>query len=100
MENIEVILGILSALLGGVSVVFGRAWLKVKGKLGKAVLLLIEVNEVFNQGKVVSEKSVKALEDDKVTPEEVAEIKEEIGQFKKEVEDVKLAWKDLMAKQT
>ena len=96
--EIEVILGILSAILAGVSAVFAKAWTKIKGKLGKALALLVEATDVVNQGKVISEKAVAALEDDKITAEEIAELKGEIEKLKTELSEVKEAWTELVEK--
>lgn len=83
LENLDfgTIITVVIALLGTFA---GGFWLKAKGKISKIVKLgseAIEVATTLN----------KALEDDKIS-------KEEIEQLKKESNDVKVAWKDLISK--
>ena len=75
---------IVSAVLGLLAIVGGGIFLKVKGKLGEARNLLTEAVEVVTV-------AVNALDDNKITPDEVARIK-------KEALEVKTAWKKLLNK--
>jgi divalent metal cation (Fe/Co/Zn/Cd) transporter len=75
---------IVSAVLGLVAVVAGGFWLKAKGKIKAAADLFKEAYEVVA-------KVYEVLQDDKVSKEEVAELK-------KEVSDVSAAFKALIGK--
>lgn len=66
---------IVSAVLGLIAVVAGGFWLKAKGKLKHVADLVREAYEVV-------QKLYTALEDDKVTKEEVAELKKELADVK------------------
>lgn len=83
IENLDLstIITIVVAIVGTFA---GGFWLKAKGKLSKIIKLGSEAIEVANTLN-------KALEDDKIT-------KDEINQLKKEVADVKAAWKNLTNK--
>lgn len=77
---------VISVILTGVTVFAGGFWLKAKGKLSKVVKLGMEVMEVVT-------KFEAALSDNKIT-------KEEIEDLKKEAADVKAAFKDLVSKES
>jgi len=69
MENLDV-LTIISVILGVVATVFAGFWTKIKGKLGKVITAGKEFIDVGNALK-------RALADDKISKEEVDEIKKE-----------------------
>jgi divalent metal cation (Fe/Co/Zn/Cd) transporter len=75
---------IVSAVLGLVAVVAGGFFLKAKGKIAA-------VGNLIKQAYEVVAKLSAVLEDNKVTSEEVAEMK-------KELQDVKDAFKALVSK--
>jgi len=75
---------IVSAVLGLVAIVGGGAYLKVKGKLGQVKNLRKEAVDVL----IVT---VNAVDDDKITAEEVAAIK-------KEAKEAAAAFKTLIGK--
>ena len=77
-------LTIVSAVLGLVAIVGGGAYLKVKGKLGQVKNLGKEAVDVL----IVA---VNAVDDDKITAEEVAAIK-------KEAKEAAAAFKTLIGK--
>ena len=76
---------IISAIVSVIAVVAGGFWAKSKGKLSKVKTLAVETVEVITTLDA-------ALADNKVTKEEVVELK-------KEAADVKVAWKALFAKE-
>lgn len=76
---------IVSAVLGLVALIAGGFWLKAKGKIGQISALIREAYEVV-------QKLHLALEDNKVT-------KEEVDGLKKELADVKLAFLKLVGKE-
>ena len=76
---------IVSAVLGVVALVAGGLWKKGKGKLLQVYNLVQEILDVV-------ESATLALEDDKITKEEVAGIK-------KEASEVKTAWQKLLGKE-
>lgn len=76
---------IIGAVVSVIAVVLGGLWTKGKGKLNKVKNLAVETVEVIS-------KLDEALADNKVT-------KEEVEQLKKEAADVKIAWKALFAKE-
>lgn len=84
MENFDV-WTIVSAVLGLVAVIAGGFWLKAKNKI---VLFAVLFREIYD----VAKKLGDVLEDDKVTKEEVAEMK-------KELQDVKTAFHNLIGKE-
>ena len=61
---------IISLVLTVVSVAFGGFWLSAKGKLGQVKNLVKEATDVITV-------SVGALDDDKLSAEEIAQIKKE-----------------------
>ena len=75
---------IISLVLGVITVVFGGFWLKAKGKLGQIKNLVKEATDVITV-------SVGALDDDKLSAEEIASIK-------KEAQEVVAAFKILLGK--
>lgn len=75
---------IISLVLGVVTVVFGGFWLKAKGKLGQIKNLVKEASDVITV-------SVGALDDDKLSAEEIEQIK-------KEAKEVVAAFKILIGK--
>ncbi len=75
---------IISLVLGVVTVVFGGFWLKAKGKLGQIKNLVKEASDVITV-------SVGALDDDKLSAEEIAAIK-------KEAQEVVAAFKALIGR--
>ena len=75
---------IATIVLGVVSTLFGVFWNKVKGKLLAAFML---AKEALDVGKA----AIDALEDNKITEEEVTRIK-------KEAQEVKQAWHNLLGK--
>ncbi len=75
---------VISLVLGVVTVVFGGFWLKAKGKLGQIKNLVKEASDVITV-------SVGALDDDKLSAEEIAAIK-------KEAQEVVAAFKALIGK--
>lgn len=70
---------IISLVLGVVTVVFSGFWLNAKGKLK-------QLRDVVKEGADVVSVAVAALDDDKLSAEEIAAIKKEaqevIGAFK------------------
>ena len=76
---------IVSAVLAVIAGLFTAFWSKAKGKIVAAYKLLKECLDVVDAATV-------ALEDDKITKEEVEKIK-------KEAEEVKVAWKALLGKE-
>ena len=80
----EMILTLVSVVLGLIATVAGVFWGKAKGKL-TAVKNLSK--EVFDLVKAATD----AIEDDKIT-------KAEIGQIKQEATEVKTAWRVLIGK--
>ena len=75
---------IVSIIIGVIATIFGVFWGKVKNKLLGAFML---AKEALDVGKA----AIDALEDNKITPEEVANIK-------KEAQEVKEAWHNLLGK--
>ena len=75
---------IISLVLGVITVIFGGFWLKAKGKLGQIKNLVKEATDVITV-------SVGALDDDKLSAEEIASIK-------KEAAEVVVAFKILLGK--
>jgi hypothetical protein len=75
---------IISLVLVVVTGVFGGFWLKAKGKLGQIKNLVKEATDVITV-------SVGALDDDKLSAEEIAQIK-------KEAQEVVAAFKALIGK--
>jgi hypothetical protein len=61
---------IISLVLGVLTVVFSGFWLKAKGKLG-------QIRDLVKEGVDVITTAVAALDDDKLTAEEIASIKKE-----------------------
>lgn len=82
--ELETLLTIISAVLGVVAMVAGGFWMKAKGKLSAVKNLAKEAVDLV-------QVAVESLDDDKITPEEVASIK-------KEATEVKAAWKVLVGK--
>ena len=76
---------IITVILGVAGTIFSGVFVKVKGKLSKIVKLGTEAIEVAKALEA-------ALEDNKIT-------KEEVEGLKKELSDVKEAWKDLVKKE-
>jgi len=76
---------IVSAALGLVAVVAGGFWLKAKGKIA-------HVADLVKQAWEVVAKLSSVLEDDKVS-------KEEVDALKKELNDVKVAFKVLLGRE-
>ena len=76
--------GIITIVLTLVTTFAGGLWLKAKGKLSKVVKLGKEAIDVAS---AIDD----ALEDDKLTKDEIKNLKKEFG-------DVKKAWKDLTGK--
>ena len=64
---------IISLVLGVIAAVFGGFWLKAKGKLGQIKNLVKEASDVITV-------SVGALDDDKLSAEEIAAIKKEAAE--------------------
>ena len=64
---------IISLVLGVVTVVFGGFWLKAKGKLQQIKNLVKEATDVITV-------TVGALDDDKLSPEEISQIKQEAAE--------------------
>ena len=83
--ELEVILGIVSAVLFVFSTVLGAFWKKGKDKLAKIANLVKQTSELID-------KANEVLEDNTVTTEEVQALQ-------KELLDVKLAWKALFEKE-
>ena len=73
--EIETILTLVSIGLGLVATLLGGRWLVIKGKLNQFKVTLAEGYDVI-------EAAVKAVDDDKITKEEVAEIKQQVAEFK------------------
>lgn len=82
--DLNTILLIVSSILGILSVLLGTKYAGAKGKLFEAGSLLKEALDVVDV-------SLKAVEDDKITKDEVALIK-------KEAQEVKAAWRNLRGK--
>jgi len=75
---------IVSAVLGLVAIVAGGFYAKIKGKLGAIISLGKEAVDL-------AQVAVKSLDDNKITKEEIEQIKKEAG-------EVKAAWKVLTGK--
>ncbi len=82
--ELETILTIISAILGVIAMVAGGFWAKAKGKVGAIKNLSKEVFELVST-------AVNAIEDDKIT-------KDEVNAIKKEAEEVKAAFHALIGK--
>lgn len=82
--ELETILTIVSAVLGVFGIVAAGLWAKAKGKINAVKNLAKEAVDLV-------QVAVGALDDDKITSEEVASIK-------KEATEVKAAWKALIGK--
>lgn len=80
----ELILTLVSVGLGLIATVAGGFWLKAKGKLADIKTLAKETTDLVTV-------AVNAIEDNKITPEEVARIK-------KESVEVKAAWRKLIGR--
>jgi len=80
----ETILTVVSIVLGLIATLAGVFWGKAKGKLNQIKNLSKEVFELV-------QASVGAIDDDKITKEEVEKIKHEAI-------DVKAAWRVLVGK--
>jgi len=76
---------IITIVFAAFTAIFGGFWLKSKIKIGKIFTLVKEVFEVVQAATV-------ALDDDKITKEEIDKIRKEAG-------DVKVAFKDLFGKE-
>lgn len=83
--ELDVILGIVSAVLFVLSSFLGTFWKKGKDKLAKIANLVKQTSELIDKASL-------ALEDDKITSEEVEVLKKELA-------DVKAAWKALFEKE-
>lgn len=77
------VLTIISAVLGLVAVVAGAFWAKAKNKLGAVIALGTEAVEL-------AKVAVESLDDNKIEKSEVEAIK-------KEAQDVKAAWENLIS---
>ena len=98
--ELEVILGIVAALMTGVAAVFGRAWKKIVGKLGKGLVLIIEASDVAAKIRAAAAKLKEGLADDgKLDREEMKAVIDAMEGFDKELDDVKVAWKALVGKE-
>ena len=75
---------IVTIVLGLVTTFAGGIWLKAKGKISKVITLGKECFDLLV-------KLEKALEDDKITKDEIKDLKNEAAQ-------VKVAWKALIQK--
>jgi divalent metal cation (Fe/Co/Zn/Cd) transporter len=75
---------ILTIVIGVVATLFGTFWKKAQGKLLGVYLLAKEAVDV-------AKAATDALEDNKITEEEIAKIK-------KEAQEVKDAWHNLLGK--
>ncbi len=82
--ELDTILTLVSVGLGVLATVASVFWGKAKGKLNAIKTLSKEVFELV-------QASVGAIDDDKITPEEIAKIKQEAA-------DVKAAWRALVGK--
>jgi len=70
----EIILTLVSIGLGLIATLLGSKWLAAKGKLKQFAM-------VVKEGYDVVRSAVDAIEDDKITSEETAEIKQEAAEF-------------------
>jgi hypothetical protein len=93
-----IILTIVSALLGGATLIFGGKLEIVKRKFNQVKVLLKEAYEVVGKINAVLSKISEILEDKKITPEEVVEFKAVLTEFKNELLDVKVAFLKLIGK--
>jgi hypothetical protein len=89
---------IVSGALGVVALVAGAFWGKLKKRLNLALDLLREVKELVDEAVELSGSAVKMLEDDKVTKEEIASLKQGLADLKGEADDVIFAAKALFKK--
>ena len=80
----DLILTLVSVGLGLIATVAGGFWLKAKGKLSDIKTLAKETADLVTV-------AVNAIDDNKITPEEVAQIK-------KEAVEVKAAWRKLIGR--
>jgi len=72
--DLQTILTIISIALGLGATLFGVKWVAAKGKLS-------QLKGVVKEGYDVVKVAVEAIDDDKVTVEEVAQIKQEAAEF-------------------
>ena len=73
--ELETILTIVSIALGLGATLLGGKWLLAKGKLN-------QLKNVVSEGYDVVKAAVDAIEDDKVTVEEINQIKQEAAEFR------------------
>lgn len=82
--ELNTILIVISAILGVVGIVLGNHWLKAKGKLN-------EVKNLSKESFDLIKVAIEAIEDDKITPDEVQKIKDEAL-------EVRTAWRVLIGR--
>lgn len=71
----DTILTIVSIILGLGATVLGGKWLAAKGKL-------TQFKNVVKEGYDVVKVTIEIVDDDKVTKEEIAQVKQEAAEFK------------------
>jgi len=91
--------GVLTAVFGVLTSVFGVAFKKFRKKLGQVLKLLREAVDVGTLATQTGEKINAALEDGKLTQEEIMDIASDFKKYPKELSEVKAAFKDLMGKE-
>ena len=96
--NLETILTIVSALLGGGLLVFGGKLEIVKRKFNQAKSLFKEAYDVIGKVNVILNKISEILADGKITPDELTEFRTLLVEFKNELIDVKVAFLKLIGK--
>ncbi len=96
--SLEIILGIVSAILLGGFTLFGSKLEGLKRKFTQVKTLLKEAYEVIGKINSVLNKITDILADKKITPEELVEFKTILQEFKNELLDVKVAFLKLIGK--
>jgi len=97
--TLELILGIVSALLAAAAAIFGTKFELVKKKVKQVVALLKEAYEVIGKVKDLVTKIDAMLADDRITEDEVKDFKSELAVLKEELVDVKVAFLALFGKE-
>ena len=96
--DLQTILIIVSALLSGVVMLFGGKLQIVRTKFTQVKTLLKEAYEVVGKINTVLNKISEIMADSKITPDEIAEFKAVLQEFKNELLDVKVAFLKLIGK--
>ena len=90
---------VLTAVFGILTSLFGVAFKKLKNKFGQILKLLKESTDVGILTTQTGTKIKVALEDGKLTQEEILGIAKDFEKYPKELADVKVAFKKLMGRE-